>query len=428
VSEEGRAGASYGRPPGHRQGPPRPRASDIPGLYLGRLSPGPANAITDVPGVRVGHSTIVRGEGPLVPGRGPVRTGVTAVLPHEGNVFAEKVPAAVHVINGFGKAVGLAQVMECGVLETPVLLTNTLNVGRVADALIGHMVAENPEIGIDTGTVNPVVAECNDGWLNDIQGRHAGPEHVAEALADARAADRVAEGAVGAGTGMSAFGWKGGIGTASRLVPAGEGRRYVLGALVLSNFGAAPDLVVGGWPVGRYLTPPGEPDAGALQGEQGEPEGAPGHSERRGPAGTEGAGSVIVVLATDAPLDARQLRRVAVRAVVGLVRTGARLHHGSGDFVIAFSTAYRIPHTFEGRRRPEAGKEPAQPPAPVSAARLPDDHPLINELFVAAGEAVEEAVLNSLFQAHTVAGRDGHVRHALPVEEVARLVERWRRA
>src|SRR5690625_3184921 len=253
---------------GARSGTPRsarPRASAVAGLRLGRLAAGPENAITDVPGVGVGHSTIVRGDGSLVPGQGPVRTGVTAVLPHGDNMFTEKVPAAAHVINGFGKAVGLLQVMECGVLETPILLTNTLNVGRVADALIEHMAAENPEIGISTGTVNPVVAECNDGWLNDIQGRHVGAEHVAEALANARAGGPVVEGAVGAGTGMSAFGWKGGIGTASRLVPTGD-EHCVLGALVLSNFGAANDLLVGGWPVGRYLPAPGS-DEDAQNGE-----------------------------------------------------------------------------------------------------------------------------------------------------------------
>jgi len=410
----------------------RPRAHEVPGLFLGRLPRGPQNAITDVPGVRVGHSTIIEGEGPLLPGRGPVRTGVTAILPHGGNVFAEKVPAAVHVINGFGKATGLVQVMECGVLETPILLTNTLNVGRVADALIDHTLAANREIGITTSTVNPVVAECNDGYLNDIQGRHVGAKHVAEALRAALAGGPVAEGAVGAGTGMSAFGWKGGIGTASRLVrrpgvlagrdgarwedaaedggvrlqdDAGGGGAaairprdyYVLGALVLSNFGAPEDLTVGGWPVGRFLRPPSpQPD---------------------------GAGSVVVVLATDAPLDARQLRRVAERAVVGIVRCGGRLHHGSGDFVIAFSTAYRIAHTFAApQERPAAGV-PVLPFDPVQL--VPDDHPLMADLLAAAGEATEEAVLNSMFQAYTVVGRDGHVREALPVDEVARLIARW---
>lgn len=381
----------------------RPRASTVPGLHLGRLPAGPENAITDVPGVRVGHSTIVRGDGPLVPGQGPVRTGVTAVLPHEGNLFKEKVPAAAHIINGFGKAVGLLQVMECGVLETPILLTNTLNVGRVADALIDHMVAENPEIGVTTGTVNPVVAECNDGWLNDIQGRHVGAEQVAEALANARAGGPVDEGAVGAGTGMSAFGWKGGIGTASRLVPTGD-EHCVLGALVLSNFGAANDLLVGGWPVGQYLSEPGS-DEDAQNG--------------------EGDGSVIVIIATNAPLDTRQLRRVAERAVVGLVRCGGRLHHGSGDFVIAFSTAYRMPHTFD---EDEARSLRTAATPPVSVRLWPDDHPVMIDLLTAAGEAVEEAVLNSMFQAHTVVGRDGHVGHALPVDKVADLIQRWRAA
>lgn len=409
-------------------------------LDLGRLPPGPHNAITDVPGVLVGHSTIVRGHGPLVVGEGPVRTGVTAVLPHGDNLFTEKVPAAVHVINGFGKAMGLIQVMECGVLETPILLTNTLNVGRVADALIDHMLADTPDIGITTGTVNPMVAECNDGYLNDIQGRHVGPEHVAQALADAklgRAA--VAEGAIGAGTGMSAFGWKGGIGTSSRLIAVPGAKtgvnRYVLGALVLTNFGTAHDLVIGGWPVGRYLPPPD----GATN-RPGRDTNRPHHdtnqpgnetnrtgedTNRTGNHGLDsGDGSVVIVLATNAPLDGRQLRRVAQRAVVGIVRCGGRLSHGSGDFVIAFSTAYRIPHAFAA----SGSLSPTAIP-PVSSvydvSPWPDDGPVMADLLRASGEATEEAVLNSLFQAHTVVGRDGHVRHALPVEAVAELIESW---
>lgn len=411
----------------------RPRAHDIPGLHLGRFARGAQNAITDVPGVRVGHSTIIEGEGPLVPGQGPVRTGVTAILPHGGNLFREKVPAAVHVINGFGKAVGLVQVMECGVLETPIMLTNTLNVGRVADALIDHMLVDNPEVGVSTGTINPVVAECNDGFLNDIQGRHVGPKHVAEALATARAGRLVAEGAVGAGTGMSAFGWKGGIGTASRLVSVtaatkteadNAAQNYVIGALALSNFGAPEDLSIGGWPVGRYLRRPANRigdvvDEGVQTSSQ--REAATGVDELR--EGREGDGSVVIVLGTNAPLEARQLRRVAERAVVGIVRCGGRLHHGSGDFVIAFSTAYRIPHTFEASvGSATAGVLPDSRP---SVPLWPDDHPVLIDLLTAAGEATEEAVLNSMFQAQTVVGRDGHVREALPVEDVARLVARW---
>lgn len=376
----------------------RPRARDL-GHRLGRLQPGPQNTISDVSGVRVGHCTIQEGEGRLVPGSGPVRTGVTAIIPHPGNVFEEKVPAAVHVINGFGKPVGLSQVMECGVLETPILLTNTLNVGLVADALIEYMLLANPGIGVTTGTVNPVVLECNDGYLNDIRGRHVKREHVFAALADA-SDRRLSEGAVGAGTGMTAFGWKGGIGTSSRLVSApGLDDGYMLGALVLSNFGAAEDLTVGGWPVGRYLRPFEETEA-------------PGREDLQ----SEGGGSVVIVLATDAPVDARQLRRIAARAVVGIVRCGSRLHHGSGDYVLAFSTATRVPHETA-----HIGSNPSS----ATPGAWGDDSPVMADLLRAAGEATEEAVLNSMLQARTTIGRDGHVRHALPVEQVRELVRRF---
>lgn len=361
-------------------------------LRFGRLPRGPFNAITDVAGVRVGHHTLSEGEGALVPGRGPVRTGVTAIIPHEGNVFTDKVTAAVHVINGFGKAAGFIQVAECGVLETPVLLTNTLSVGRVSDALVGYMLARNEAIGVTTGTVNAVVGECNDGYLNDIRGRHVTEEHVLRALKDARGGP-VQEGAVGAGKGMTAFGWKGGIGSASR-VSGG----YTLGALVLSNFGSAADLVVDGWPVGRLLPDPS--DAGKTD-----------------PAGEEGDGSVVIVIATDAPLDERQLRRIATRSVVGLVRSGSRLSHGSGDYAIAFSTTRRVNHTM-----------PDEPGEAITAPLWPDDGPAFARLLRAAGEATEEAVIRSLFKAHTVVGRDGHVRRQLPVTEVKRIIRRLEQA
>lgn len=401
----------------------RPRARDL-GITLGQLQPGPLNAITDVGGVLVGHCTIVQGDGGLVPGDGPVRTGVTAVVPHGANTFTEKVTAAVHVINGFGKAAGFIQVEECGVLETPILLTNTLSVGRVADALVDYMLQGNPAIGRTTGTVNPVVAECNDGYLNDIRGRHVKPEHVFAALRDAKGG-RVTEGAVGAGTGMTAFGWKGGIGTSSRLVPVGGQADYVLGALVLTNFGVAEDLNVGGWPVGRFLP---DPEAPANPGDT-----------------DHGDGSVVIIIATDAPLDARQLRRIAARAVVGIVRCGSRLSHGSGDYVIAFSTANRFPHTLQAdgvRAALEASGQVALAGSPVEAVRREgmglkvklrpiathlwaDDSVVMAHLLRAAGEVTEEAVLNSLLQATAVVGRDGHLRRALPVERLRQLIERF---
>lgn len=357
--------------------PARPTARAL-GMASGLLPTGPQNDICDVPGVLVGHATVVSGEGPLTPGEGPVRTGVTAILPHGGNLFAEKVPAGLFVLNGFGKTTGLAQVAELGTLETPILLTNTLSAFRAADALISCMLEQNPEIGISTGTINPVVGECNDGFLNDIQGRHVTEAHVRAALEGASSGP-VAQGAVGAGTGMVCFGLKGGIGSASRQV---EG--YTLGALVLANFGRRPDLVIHGIPVGQRLV--------EYPGEEGpEPENVP-------------PGSIMIILATDAPLDARQLTRVARRGAMGLARLGASASNGSGDFVLAFSTANRQAHNAEGDTQ--------------SLVLLRDDSRAVDRLFLAAVESVEEAVLNALWAARTVEGRDGRVAHALPVRRV----------
>ncbi|HLN63844.1 MAG TPA: P1 family peptidase [Symbiobacteriaceae bacterium] len=354
------------------------------GLATGILTTGPQNDICDVPGVLVGHATVVEGEGALAPGQGPVRTGVTAVVPHGGNLFADKVPAAAFVLNGFGKCTGLAQVQELGTLETPILLTSTLSAFRAADALVSVMVEQNPSIGITTGTVNCVVGECNDGHLNDIQGRHVGEEQVRAALRNASAGP-VEQGVVGAGTGVVCYGFKGGIGSASRMV--GD---YVVGALVQANFGRRSDLMVAGVSVGQLLL--------EYPGEEGpEPENVP-------------PGSIMIVLATNAPLDARQLGRLCKRGALGLARTGASASNGSGDFVLGFSTAYRVPHE-----------------APSDLARvdvLRDGAPALDRLFLAAVEAVEEAVLNALFTAVTVEGRDGHVVHALPVQGVLRFVKK----
>jgi len=360
----------------------RRRARDF-GLVTDGLPTGRHNAITDVAGVRVGHVTLWTGEGPLRPGEGPVRTGVTVVRPHGGNLFREKVRAAVHTINGFGKACGFEEVRELGVIEAPIALTNTLNVGLVADALVQCAVRESPEIGIRTGTVNVVVGECNDGFLNDIQGRHVRAEHVWAALESATEGP-VTEGAVGAGMGTTCFGWKGGIGTASRLLPPDAGG-FVVGALVQSNFGRPRDLVICGVPVGRYVQPP---EAGATAGQE--------------------RGSIMIVLGTDAPLDSRQLRRLCARAAVGLARTGSHHGHGSGDFVIAFSVAQRIPHAPQTITRMESV--------------VADEARAMQWLFPAVAESVEEAVINALCCAKTVTGRDGHVRHALPADEVATLV------
>ncbi len=363
----------------------RPRVRDL-GLALGEMSPGAHNAITDVSGVHVGHTTLNFGEGPLRPGEGPVRTGVTVVLPHAANLFREKVHAAVHTLNGFGKPIGFEQVRELGLIESPIALTNTLNVGLVADALVQYAIQQSPEIGIHTSSINVVVGETNDGYLNDLQGRHVRAEHVRAAV-DTASSGGVLEGAVGAGTGTSCFGWKGGIGTASRVSPTDAGG-FTVGALVQSNFGRAKDLVMGGIPVGRHIQPP--------------------HVGRQP---TEDKGSIMIVLATDAPLTSRQLRRLCVRAAAGLARTGSIFQHESGDFVIAFSTANRVEHQ--------------SPLLTTTQTALVNERQVMDWLFLAVVESVEEAILNSLCRAETIVGRDGHTRFGLPVDEVAALVRRY---
>jgi D-aminopeptidase len=364
----------------------RPRIRGL-GIAVGELPTGAHNAITDVSGVRVGHTTLISGDGRLRPGQGPVRTGVTVILPHGDNLFRHKVRAAVHTINGFGKVRGFEQVRELGAMESPIALTNTLNVGLVADALVQYAIRYNPDMGIRASTANVVVGETHDGYLNDLQGRHVHAEHVWAAIESA-APGPVVEGAVGAGTGTTCFGWKGGMGTASRVLPE-EAGGYVLGALVQSNFGRARDLTVCGVPVGRLIQSPDQP----------------------GPPTSDG-GSVMIVLATDAPLSERQLGRLCVRAAAGLARTGSIYGHGSGDFVIAFTTAYRIE------------EEPAS--LTTTQVALADEATAMSWLFPAVAESVEEAVLNSLFRADTMTGRDGHTRYGLPVDEVAAWLLKYR--
>lgn len=362
----------------------RPSPREL-GLAVGALPVGPANAITDVPGVLVGHCTIWADAGSLAEGRGPWRTGVTAVLPHGGNLMREKVPAAAFVLNGFMKGTGLTQVAELGVLETPVLLTGTLSTFRVADALVSWCIEQNP----DLVSVNPVVLECNDGWLSDGQSRPVGEAQVRTALA-AAAAGPVTQGSVGAGAGLRAFGFKAGIGTASRRA---EG--YTLGVLVLANFGRREQLTVLGEPAGLWLR---------------DPEPAPVAPDPA-PEPDADAGSCIILLATDAPLDARQLQRLARRACLGIAHTGGMVAHGSGEACLAFSTAWRLP----------AG---APPPA---VALLADDDATMATLFAAAVAATEEAIYGSLFAARDADGRDGRTAPALPVEAVlARLRESGR--
>jgi D-aminopeptidase len=358
----------------------RPRASDL-GLKVGILPPGPLDAITDVAGVEVGQTTIVRGD--------DVRTGVTAILPHPGNLFLDKVPAAIYVGNGFGKLTGVTQVDELGEIETPILLTSTLSVPRVADALISYMLSlpGNEKVL----SVNPVVGETNDGYLNDIRSRPITADHVLAALHNARGG-AVEEGSVGAGTGTMAFGWKGGIGTASRHLPASLGG-YTVGVLVQTNFGGV--LSIAGAPVGIEL--------GRYELRE--------ELERAGGGHDKGDGSCMMVIATDAPLDARGLKRLASRAWLGLARTGGTATNGSGEYAIAFSTAQavRIHATNPGLTRAEE--------VVTTNAMTP--------LFLAAIEATEEAVYNSLFRATTTTG-NGHTVEALPIERTVQILREHR--
>jgi len=331
------------------------------GVTVGTLPIGKHNAITDVNGVRVGHCTLQEGAS--------IRTGVTAILPHDGNLFTKKVTGAVHTINGFGKACGFEQVRELGTIETPILLTNTLNVGKVADACITYLLRDNPTLH----SVNPLVGECNDAYLNDIQGRHVSEEHVLIAIEHA-ASGSIAEGCIGAGTGTSCYGHKGGIGTASRHTEAG----YTVGVLMQTNFGAPQELTMLGVPIGQHLT--------------------------KGDNSAAAGGSVMIVIATDAPLTARQLERLTHRAAFGLGRTGTVCHHGSGDFVVAFSTS--------------------------DIANARPDHQqskMMNGLFQAVVESVEESVYNALIAAETTTGHGAHTLDALSHDAVQHWLQHYQR-
>ena len=368
-------------------GEPRLRARDV-GIVVGSYAPGLNNAITDVAGVTVGQASIISGDGPLKPGIGPVRTGVTVVIPRD-DVWHKKVPAGAFVLNGTGEMTGLAWVTESGFLEYPIALTNTLNVPRVANGVMTWMITRYPEIGITDDTLTPVVAECDDGRLNDMQGRHVSEADVVKALENA-SSGIVQEGTVGAGTGMVSYGFKGGIGTSSRRLQETEGG-YTIGVLVNANQGRRPDLIVDGVAVGRlYETVP--PVAQAT---------SPGQSE----------GSIIVIIATDAPLDSRQLTRLAKRAALGLARTGSTARHGSGDFMLAFSTANSIPHY---------PKEPT-----FQQTHLADTH--LNPLITATVEATEEAILNALTMATTVVGRDGNRAEAISLTKLRAILDRGAR-
>ena len=378
--------------------------------HIGVLPSGPRGTIADVDGVTVGHCTL---------DEGAVQTGVTVIRPHPGDPFLAKVPAAASVINGFGKSIGLVQVEELGVLETPIALTNTFGIAVVAQAQIRAAIHANPQIGREWSTVNPLVFECNDGYLNDIQALAVSERHYADAC-EAASVD-VASGSVGAGRGMSCFDMKGGIGNASRVVDV-AGRSYTVGALVLANFGRLPMLTIDGAPLGRVLAEraaeavstgaaalahPANPVASANPTVSANPT-ASTNPAVQATASKPEQGSIIMIVATDAPLDARQLKRLSLRAAAGLARTGSVYGHGSGDIALAFSTAYTVPHESDFV---------ALPPV-LADARL-------DPLFRACADSVEQAIVDALWSATSVTGRDGHRRLSLQdtVPDLAQLLK-----
>lgn len=351
------------------------------------MSPGELNAITDVPGVRVGQTTVIHGDGPLRVGEGPARTGVTAVHPHEGSVWAEQVPVAIEILNGAGEITGHANIDEFGMLASPVMITNTLSVGAVHQATVEWQVRMHPQIGPEEWSA-PVVAETYDGFLNDTAGQHVTREHVWEAL-DSATSGPVREGNCGGGTGMLLFGFKGGTGTSSRIVEF-DGQPYTVGVLVQGNFGGREQFMVDGVPVGREITD--------LQ------------LERGASPGTVSDGSIIVVIATDLPLSDRQLSRLCRRGMLGLSRVGSVASNGSGDLLIAFTNHpdCRVPYPDE--------------PTIITSPRLADG--ILTPAFQATVEATEEAVINAMVAAETMTGRDGNTAYALPHD---RLVEAMRK-
>ena len=357
--------------------PARPRAREL-GIAVGTLPVGSLNAITDVPGVRVGHCTVSWGGPELPPGSGPARTGVTAVFPHGGDVWHERVVAGAFVANGVGEVIGLSAIREWGLIETPIMLTNSQSAGAVYDATARWMMDRDPRIGIEDA-VMPVVGECDDGFLNDLRGMHVKEEHARAAL-DGAAAGPVVEGCVGAGTGMTCFDFKAGIGTSSRLVRA-HGRPFTVGVLTLTNFGDRRRFMVDGVPVGREIT-----DLMPVENRE---------------------GSCIVVLATDAPLSARQCERLAKRCSLGLAATGSYAADGSGEIMLAFSTALRVPRVSADL---------------VSLVSVANDQ--MHGLFEAAVDATAESVVNAVCAARTTTGRDEHVAHAMPLERFAAVVRR----
>jgi D-aminopeptidase len=371
----------------------RKRLRDL-GFSIGHLPTGPLNAITDVPGVRVGHTTLIQGEGPLVVGKGPVRTGVTAVLPPDP-IFDERVLAGAFVLNGAGEVSGLTQVVEWGLLETPILLTSTMSVGKVSDATIKWMTRRFPGIGTEYDVIIPIVAECDDSWLNDVVGRHVRSEHVYRAIEQAEGGP-VAEGCVGAGTGLVTCDFKAGIGTSSRQVTIhgthgdADPLTYALGVLVQSNFGVMRSLSIAGAPVGQILEP----------------------EFTRADKRVRNAGSIICVVATDAPLLSSQINRLCKRAALGIGRVGSFAAHASGEIVIGFSTANKVPRVTSGMIHP--------------IEVLLDE--VCDGLYEAVVECTEEAIVNALCSAEDMTGSSGHFAPALPLDRLAEILSRHHEA
>lgn len=349
------------------------RAREI-GIEVGVMKTGKWNSITDVPGVKVGHKTIIQSNN--------IRTGVTAILPHDGNIYQKSVPAAIYVGNGFGKLAGYTQVEELGNIETPIVLTNTLSVGTAITAVVKYTL--NQPGNENVRTVNAVVGETNDGYLNDIRGLHITEKDVLDAIKSSKSGP-VVEGSIGAGTGTIAFDFKGGIGTASRLVPREDSGNYNLGVLVQSNYGGILDI--NGAPFGCELK----------------------KSKQTKSSVKDADGSCMIIVATDTPLSPRNLKRIAKRAIHGLAKTGSCMSNGSGDYVISFSTAYRIPHNNKNHLS--------------TPALIPND--AMTPFFIAVAEATQEAVYNSMFMATTIKGQQGRVVHAIPIDEVIRICNKY---
>jgi len=374
---------SHSLPPSPENRPVRVRDLGLtPGIY----SPGEFNAITDVPGVLVGHSTVIHGTGRLAPGKGPARTGVTAILPNRTNTFMDRVVGGGFVLNGAGEVSGLTQVLEWGLIETPILLTNTLSMGTCSEGLVKYMVEKYPGIGREHDVVIPLVGECDDSWLNDIAGRHVKAQHVFEAI-DSAAGGLVTEGNIGGGTGMITCDFKGGIGTSSRKLPSGLGG-YTLGVLVMSNFGKLIDLRMDGIPVGAIL--------------------APKYTDLK--KREENYGSIIAVAATDAPLLSHQLNRLSKRIALGIGRVGSYAAHGSGEIVLAFSTANRVPR--QSRRRT------------YKMTLLADQH--MDPLYQAIIETTEEAILNALCMAEDMVGINNRYVPSLPIRTVKKIIQKYK--